>query len=265
MTTAGWFSAARLASWLAMVSVLASGCGAVQPSVVPSRSSTPAPSQPAAATPAPSTSAIQTASDQPTVLSAAADGLQVRVEPSVDAAATATLWAGQQMGVVSGPITAAGMDWYEIRIGPSDLRGWVAAGPDGAWLREVHNGDIAFGCDACLQDDDPQTVGPIPATVVASAVGEPALAAVAFATTTHAWSPDGAQMALTMAGMDSTTVAVIDVRSGNRRELGWGNAPSWSPDGERLACIRGPGVGGVPSEVLRSLIVFADVGSWETT
>lgn len=177
---------------------------------------------------------------------------------------TATLRAGQLMGVVGGPSAVDNMDWYEIRIGPGDLRGWVAAGPDGAWLRGVHNGGITFDCDSCASDNDPATISDPPATVIADPDGQSEPMALAFGTTSHAWSPDGRHLAVTFAGMDSTTTAVLDADGGNSRDLGWGYVPVWSPDGEHLAGVRSPGPGGISTDQT-AVIVLIDVGTWTTT
>lgn len=258
----------RAVLWASAMAMLIGGCTATQPTVLPSSSPKAQPSASVSMLPTPTLAPTRSPGAQTpepsTILFAAADGLRLRSEASPDAAAIATIRAGQVMGMIGGPVNSADMAWYEIRIGPGDLRGWVAAGPGGEWLREVRNGSIAFGCDACVEDDDPATIGAVPATVTAEADGAGPLAAIAFGTTTHAWSPDGTQMAVTLAGADSTTIGVVDAAGGEVRELGWGHAPSWSPTGERLAWLRTPGPGGVTPEDLRSVLVLATAGSWAT-
>ena len=55
------------------------------------------------------------------------------------------------------------------------------------------------------------------------------------------WSPDGKRLAYTSLGDDGTRVHILDLDSGQDRELpptpGLNTAPSWAPDGERLALV----------------------------
>src|SRR5688500_7626669 len=135
------------------------------------------------------------------------------------------------MGTVSRPVAADGMDWYEVRIGPDDLKGWIAAGPDKDWLRIIQDGAIAFHCEGC---------GAAPALVSITPFGDADITAMAGDEGRDwRWSPDGARLALTVAGGVTSSVVVMNADGSDRREVGPGGyAPSWSPDGSRLAWSR---------------------------
>ena len=53
------------------------------------------------------------------------------------------------------------------------------------------------------------------------------------------WSPDGARLAITIAGGSGSQVAVLEVGTQALRPVADGASPAWSPDGARLALLRG--------------------------
>ena len=247
---------------LAVALVLA-GCTAAGPSASPSPTSSresPEPSRAATPSPTPIEAPGPLVEGPEAILYAAADGLRLRQEPFVSAELVGTLPAGQLMGVIGGPASAEGMEWYEVRIGPGDVHGWVAAGPEGDWLRRLENGSLTFACE-CFEDDDPATRGLVQGLVAADPRDAWAVTPVTFGVVAQAWSPDGSSVAVSHGVMDTTTIEVVDA-SGTGRELGWGFDRSWSPDGDRLAWIRGLGIGGSPDD---ARLVLVDVGDWSMT
>lgn len=228
-----------------LVAGLAVGTGLVQlPLVVdvnasasPSSSAIAVASPSASGAPTPNASAAPSPTADPAFLTgrtlyAAADGLRVRSEPSGAAEVVATVRAGQLMGATGNQATADAMEWYEVRIGPGELRGWVAAGPNDEWLRLVDDGAIAFVCDGC---------GPRTAVVSVTPFGDSALTTVVDDSVQDVrWSPDGTRLALTVADESGGSVLVMNADGSNRRVVtdnGYG--PAWSPDGSRLAWSSG--------------------------
>jgi dipeptidyl aminopeptidase/acylaminoacyl peptidase len=190
----------------------------------PSGSHAPSPSTAPSATPA-------TAGIEGRVLAAAADGLRLRSEASTSAEQVAQVNAGQRMGVVSGPVGADGMDWYEVRIGPGETTGWVAAGPGGDWLRLVEDGAVTFRCDGC---------GDISAVVSVTPFGDANITTVGPSTeiVEWTWSPDGTRLAITESGSTATWRLVVRDPDGvELADLGTGVAAAWSQDGTRLAWV----------------------------
>ena len=159
------------------------------------------------------------------VLVADADGLRLRSAPTENGDILATLRAGLRMAATGG----VEGDWFEVRLGPESLTGWVSAGPDRSWLRLVADGAIAFASSA-------ESEGGAEAWVLATPFGDPEHVQVAGGEVMEvAWSPDGSRLAMTVAGDDGTAVDVADANGSNRRTIGPGGyGPSWSPDG-RLA------------------------------
>nr|MBA2265647.1 SH3 domain-containing protein [Chloroflexota bacterium] len=135
------------------------------------------------------------------VLFAAADGLRLRSDPSGAAEILATLRSGQLMGVVSGPTSDDDMDWYEVRIGPGDTQGWVAAGPDGNWLALVDDGALLFRCDACATGGNVVTVTPF---------GDADIRGIGGAELQDwTWAPDGSRIAATVDDGGATPTSIV--------------------------------------------------------
>ena len=76
------------------------------------------------------------------------DRLRIRYVPTTDGDAAGVVTAGQEMLILSGPITSDGFEWYFVELAnraESDItQAWVAAvpapadsQPDGAWLIEI--------------------------------------------------------------------------------------------------------------------------------
>ena len=165
------------------------------------------------------------------VIAAAADGLRLRSDASASAEEVAQVNAGQRMGVVAGPVTAEGMDWYQVRIGPGDTTGWVAAGPEEEWLRLVDDGAVVFRCDGC---------GDASAVVSVTPFGDADIATLGPSSevTEWSWSPDGTRLAVSMSGTTlPSRLAVLDADGTELADLGIGVAAAWSQDGTRLAWL----------------------------
>lgn len=160
-----------------------------------------------------------------------ADGIAIRTAASPDASVVARVNAGQTMGVVGGPFEESGLDWYEVRIGPGDLGGWITSGPDRVWLMLVTDGAIAFHCNGC---DGSGLFRVEPEGSDAVRIGDDRL-------TDLSWSPDGTRLAAAFLESETgpSSVVVMDPDGANRRTLGEGYAPGWSPDGTRLAWSAG--------------------------
>lgn len=158
-----------------------------------------------------------------------ADGIAIRADASADAAVVARVNAGQRLGVTGGPLRDGGMDWYEVRLGPGTLRGWIATGPDGTWLMRVSDGDLVFGCDGC---------GDAAGLYRASLDGASLTPITDDRVSDWAWSPDGSRLAAALleSVAGPVSIVVMDADGANRQALGEGySRPSWSPDGTRLA------------------------------
>ncbi|HEX5038643.1 MAG TPA: SH3 domain-containing protein [Candidatus Limnocylindria bacterium] len=235
----GWLLVAAAALTL-LVAGLALGSRLIPPPVTVDAS--PTASSVATSTPAPTGSAESSSSAQASpspgsgaldgrVIAAAADGLRLRSDASTSAEQVALVNAGQRMGVLSGPVTAGGMDWYEVRIGPGNTTGWVAGGPDGEWLRLVEDGAVVFRCDGC---------GVASAVVSVTPFGDSNIATLGPATeiVEWSWSPDGTRLAVSMAGTTlPSRLAIIDSDGAELADLGVGVAAAWSQDGTRLAWL----------------------------
>ncbi|MGH2401477.1 MAG: hypothetical protein ACRDE6_02095 [Candidatus Limnocylindria bacterium] len=165
------------------------------------------------------------------VLHAAADGLRLRTEASASGEIVATLRAGQRMGIVSGPIAAEGMDWYEVRIGPGDLAGWVASGADGSWVRLVNDGAVAFARSASGRSS----------VALVTPQGDDAIATLREGAFLRewTWSPDGSRLAATIGDTGDSMEAVLIMEPDGTviERLDAGMGPAWSPDGSRLAWV----------------------------
>lgn len=183
--------------------------------------------------PAPSESVAPSATPDPMelggqVLWAEADGLRLRSEPSERGEVSATLRRGQLMGATGRRTTVDGIDWYEVRIGPGDLAGWVAGGPDDAWLRLVEDGAVTFRCDGC---------GDVASLVSVTPFGDASITTLGDAEFVEwRWSPDGSRLAAARGGTTLPYhVVLLDGAGAEMVDLGIGVTPTWSPDGTRLA------------------------------
>lgn len=198
----------------------------------------PSPSPSVAATVSPSPEASGIAPDPAFVagrtLFAAADGLRLRTEATSQAEVVATLRSGQLMGSTGNQLTAEGMEWYEVRIGPGDIHGWISSGPDSSWLRLVEDGRVAFACEGC---------GDRPAVVSVTPFTDQEMITVGEQLADYRWSPDGSRIAMTISDQTGNSVAVADADGSNRRVLATdAYTPSWSPDGTRLAWATDSGI-----------------------
>ena len=231
-----------------LVAGLAVGTGLVElpltvdasPSAAPSSSAvaigsqTPTPS--ASDEPGPSMSAAPSASADSgavadSILFAEADGLRLRSVPSEDAEVRATLRRGQLMGATGESADVQDMTWYEVRIGPGDLEGWVAAGPNGEWLRLVLDGAVTFSCDGC---GDAATV------VSVTPFGDASITPIGDARELieWRWSPDGSRLVASRGGTTLPyRIVLLDPAGNELDDLGIGSAGTWSPDGSRLAWL----------------------------
>jgi Tol biopolymer transport system component len=190
------------------------------------------------------------------ILFAEADGLRLRSEGSESGEVEATIRRGQLMAATGARQTAADIDWYEVRIGPGDLEGWVAAGPDHDWLRVVDDGAVTFACSGCGDGASVVSVTPFgdaDITTVGSTDDE---------LIEWAWSPDGTRLAAAR-GMTTlpSRIVVLDGDGNELADLGIGASPTWSPDGARLAWI-GDGGLAVSDEELTPTTV--DIGGLST-
>ncbi|HSI99136.1 MAG TPA: hypothetical protein VLA59_01990 [Patescibacteria group bacterium] len=159
------------------------------------------------------------------------DALRVRSGAGSSLDVVDTFAAGERVAIVAGPVSADGMDWYEVRQGPSGRGGHVARGPaDGdPWLVPIADGAIAFmGGDGTGS----QVIG----RMNADGSGVATLLDGGGAT----WSPDGRRFAFTTAQADGTWQLATAAPDGSQvTRLGEGEYPTWSPDGARLAFGRG--------------------------
>ena len=230
----------------------------------------------ASGTPQPSTSGVAVASpsasvavsDRPapstepneavppgSVLFAAADGLRLRSEPAESAEAVATVRSGQLMAATGARQTGDGMDWYEIRIGPGDLSGWVAAGPDDAWLRLVDDGAVTFACTGCGEGTTLVSVTPF---------GDADITTVGSAEefVDWSWSPDGTRLVAARSGTTiPSRIVLLDEAGAELADLGSGAAPAWSPDGERLSWLGEGGLVVTDAELSPSPLDLGDLST----
>ncbi len=203
-----------------------SGLAVASPSATPNASEDPSSSAPASASP-------DTGDPAEMVLFAEADGLRIRSEPSESGDVVTTLRRGQLMGATGERAEADGISWYQVRIGPGDLAGWVSAGRDGERLRRVVDGAVAFVCEGGCGDASLVSVQPS---------GNGALTGIAEEPYREwTWSPDGTRIAATSddGGAKPAEIVVMDTDGSNLRTLGLGYGPAWSPDGTRLAWSTG--------------------------
>ena len=217
----------------------------------------PSASDPGSANPAPSGSVEPDPALQAgTILFAAADGLRIRSEPSESGQAVATIRSGQLMAATGARETVADMDWYEVRIGPGGLQGWLAAGPDDDWLRLVDDGAVTFACSNCGEETSVVSVTPFGDANITT-VGSAARELIEWA-----WSPDGTRLAVAR-GVTTlpSRIVVLDGDGNELADLGIGASPKWSPDGSRLAWI-GDGGLAVTDDSLNPTIV--DLGGLST-
>jgi dipeptidyl aminopeptidase/acylaminoacyl peptidase len=234
---------------VALAASIAVGSGLVRLPFVVDVDASPEPTSSGVAVASPTPSASAPASPQPSTvpsvapdpaslagrtLFASADGLRLRSEASAGADVVATLRSGQLMSATGNQLSAEGMEWYEVRIGPGDTHGWVASGPDGSWLRLVEDGQVAFACEGC---------GGAPAVVSVTPYTDQEMTTIGEQFADYQWSPDGSRIAMTISDQSGTSVAVADADGSNRRILAVGAyAPSWSPDGTRLAWATGSAI-----------------------
>lgn len=192
-------------------------------------SAAPAASGASSATPMPSAAVDPMLAGRTVV--ATADRIALRSTPTAGSALVRRLNAGQAMSIVSGPVDAEDMRWYEVRIGPGATTGWVASGPDGDWLRLVDDGLVAVRCEGC--PGGPIVTMSVDGTLVSDLGGTAEYSS-------FAWSPNGTRLAQTVddggATAHWTSVVVMNADGSNARTLGGSNGPvAWSPDGTRLA------------------------------
>ena len=232
----------------ALVAGLAVGSGLVRLPETLDPSASPQPSGSGVAVASPSATAPASASAQPSVapdptdvpdsvLFAEADGLRIRSQPSESGEVLATIRRGQLLGATGERTDVDGASWYQVRIGPGDLEGWVAAGPDDDWLRLVGDGAVTFACTGCGDDSSVVSVTPFGdanITTVGSAEDE---------LIEWAWSPDGTRLVASR-GMTTLPSRIVVLNGGGTElaDLGIGAGPTWSPDGARLAWIGDDGL-----------------------
>jgi dipeptidyl aminopeptidase/acylaminoacyl peptidase len=204
------------------------------PPSVPDQTSLPsseaAPSESLTAAPSPT----QEPSLVGRILAVQVPEVALRRDSAIGAEEVAVLRTGQRMGVVAGPTVADGMEWYEVRIGPGDLSGWVASGPDRTDLALVEDGAVAASCaDPDCPDGPGVYVADLEDGGLAKLAGNPMWLGV--------WSPDGAYLAVTSAPLG--TVALLDA-DGNPvvGPKSVAAPPAWSPDSRQLAWSTGDGL-----------------------
>ena len=201
------------------------------PSSVAVASPTPSATADPSATPAPQASPSTPETLEGRVAVATADGLAVREEPSTDGVLVGRVNAGQRLGILAGPVEAEGLEWY--RVGPAAPTGWVSSGPEGDWLELVEDGVIGFVCEEGCGT---------PALASVTMLGELGRTAIALGVYREwSWSPDGTRI---VAGFDDggaipSEIVVMDADGSNRKTIGPGYDPAWSPDGSRLAWTDG--------------------------
>jgi len=241
-------AAAALLTILAAGVALGTGLLKLPETVEASGSPSPDTSGVAIASPSPSTSPAPNGSVEPSaepdpsevpdsVLFAEADGLRIRSQASEAGEVLATVRRGQLMASTGERADVDGTSWYQVRIGPGDLEGWVSAGPDASWLRIVGDGAVTFACSGCSEGTSVVSVTPFGdanITTIGSADDE---------LIEWAWSPDGTRL---VAARGVTTlpsrIVVLDGDGTELADLGIGAGPTWSPDGARLAWIGDEGL-----------------------
>ena len=211
--------------------------------------------------PVPSASARASSAPDPTdapdsVLFAEADGLRIRSQPSESGEVLATIRRGQLMGGTGERADVDGTSWYQVRIGPGDLEGWVSAGPDDAWLRLVGDGAVTFACYGCGEETSVVSVTPFGdanITTVGSADRE---------LIEWAWSPDGTRLVATR-GMTTlpSRIVVLEEDGTELADLGIGVGPTWSPDGARLAWIGDAGLAVTDEELAPTTVEVGGLAS----
>lgn len=165
------------------------------------------------------------------VIAVAAPKISLRSEP--DGEELHVLRTGQRMRVADGPVVVGGMEWFEIRIGPGNLRGWVPAGANRDSLVLVEDGVIAASCagNAC-PDGSGVYLATLEDGLGTKLADEPMWVGV--------WSPDGTRLAVTDAGASAGTVVLLGPDGAPLGErLRVDALPEWSPDGSRLAWSTG--------------------------
>jgi Tol biopolymer transport system component len=215
----------------------------------------------ASASPAPNRSAEPSAEPDPSevpdsVLFAEADGLRIRSQASESGEVLATVRRGQLMASTGERADVDGTSWYQVRIGPGDLEGWISAGPDGSWLRLVGDGAVTFACSGCGEGTTVVSVTPFEddnITTIGSAADE---------LIEWAWSPDGTRL-VAARGMTTlpSRIVVLGGDGAELAELGIGAGPTWSPDGARLAWIGDGGLVVTDDELSPSTVDLGELSN----
>ena len=184
-------------------------------------------------------------------------GIVVATEPLVVRSAPGTgpdstimeerLWPGMRFGIVEGPVTASGYDWYFIQVG--ELTGWAAmASAEGEpWMASVANGLIAYGTRsgdamelraiapgqepsliASFSPGDLQLETNLDSTEGGGAVDCPGGLEIT-------WSPQGDQLALAASSACNGVIYTLNADGTRLLRHSDGQSPVWSSDGTRIA------------------------------